>query len=54
VVAEGVETLAACEMLTEMQCDHVQGYYVSKPLEAGQVAEWFSTSIKPDLVRKGR
>jgi diguanylate cyclase (GGDEF)-like protein len=54
VVAEGVETLAACEMLTEMQCDHVQGYYVSKPLEAEQVADWFSTSIKPDLVRKGR
>jgi len=53
VVAEGVETLAVCEMLTEMKCDQIQGYYVSPPLEAEQVPDWFATSIKPDLVRKG-
>ena len=54
VVAEGVETLAICELLTDMECDHVQGYYVSRPLEAEQVADWFATSTKPDLVRRGR
>ena len=54
VVAEGVETLAVCEMLTEMSCDHVQGYYISRPLEAEQVSRWLDTSVKPDLVRKGR
>jgi len=54
VVAEGVETLAVCEVLTEMNCDQVQGYYVSRPLEAEQVADWFASSIKPELVRKGR
>ena len=54
VVAEGVETLATCNLLAEMNCDHVQGYYVSHPLESDQVAAWFETSIKPDLVRKGR
>lgn len=54
VVAEGVETLAVCEMLAEMNCDHLQGYYISRPLEAEQVAGWFETTVKPDLVRKGR
>jgi EAL domain-containing protein (putative c-di-GMP-specific phosphodiesterase class I) len=53
VVAEGVETLAVCELLTKMRCDHVQGYYISRPLEARQVAAWFETSVKSDLVRKG-
>jgi len=53
VVAEGVETLAVCELLTRMHCDHVQGYYISHPLEAGQVAAWFETAVKSDLVRKG-
>ena len=54
VVAEGVETLAVCEMLAEMNCDHVQGYYISRPLEAEHVSGWFETLVKPDLVRKGR
>jgi len=54
VVAEGVETLAVCNLLAEMNCDHVQGYYISHPLEAGQVTAWFETSVKPDLAQKGR
>ena len=54
VVAEGVETLAVCEMLAEMKCDHVQGYYISRPLDAENVAGWFESSVKPDLFRKGR
>jgi EAL domain-containing protein (putative c-di-GMP-specific phosphodiesterase class I) len=37
-----------------MNCDHVQGYYISRPLEAEQVADWFKTLVKPDLFRKGR
>jgi EAL domain-containing protein (putative c-di-GMP-specific phosphodiesterase class I) len=32
----------------------VQGYYISRPLEAEQVSGWFETLVKPDLVRKGR
>jgi diguanylate cyclase (GGDEF)-like protein len=54
VVAEGVESLAVFDLLAEMNCDHVQGYYISHPLEAEQVAGWFETSVKPDLARKGR
>jgi len=53
VVAEGVETLAVYEMLAQMNCDHVQGYYISRPLEEEQVAGWVATSVKPDLLRKG-
>ncbi len=52
VVAEGVETLAVCNLLTEMNCDHVQGYYISRPLEAEAVADWFQTAVKPDLLQK--
>ena len=51
VVAEGVETLEVCELLTEMNCDHVQGYYISRPLEAGQVGNWFETSTRPGIKR---
>jgi hypothetical protein len=29
----------------------VQGYYISRPLEAGQVSNWFETSIKPEIKR---
>jgi diguanylate cyclase (GGDEF)-like protein len=54
VVAEGVETLAVCNLLAEMRCDHVQGYYISQPLEAERVANWFETTVKPDLARKDR
>lgn len=53
VVAEGVETLAVTELLAQMNCDHAQGYYISQPLEADQVSDWFAQSIKPDLIRKG-
>ncbi len=53
VVAEGAETLAVCRMLAEMQCDYAQGYYLCRPLEAERVAEWYSSSVKPDLFRQG-
>lgn len=34
VVAEGVETLTAQQMLTALQCDDGQGYHFSKPIPA--------------------
>ena len=40
VIAEGVETIEVHQILKELNCDYVQGYYVSKPLEANQVSEW--------------
>ena len=32
VIAEGVETLEQVEILREWNCDQIQGYYFSKPL----------------------
>ncbi|MEO8038530.1 MAG: EAL domain-containing protein, partial [Betaproteobacteria bacterium] len=40
VVAEGVEDLAALEFLRRLDCDQVQGYYISKPLPTDQFEAW--------------
>jgi diguanylate cyclase (GGDEF)-like protein/PAS domain S-box-containing protein len=37
VIAEGVETDAQLKFLTEHQCDEIQGYHFSRPIEAGAV-----------------
>ncbi len=34
VVAEGVETTEQFEALQALGCDHIQGYYIAKPMEA--------------------
>jgi EAL domain-containing protein (putative c-di-GMP-specific phosphodiesterase class I) len=36
VVAEGVETLAQIRILQSLQCDEIQGFYISKPLPPGE------------------
>jgi EAL domain-containing protein (putative c-di-GMP-specific phosphodiesterase class I) len=40
VTAEGVETGRVLDTLTGMQCDHVQGYYISRPMPAEQASQW--------------
>jgi diguanylate cyclase (GGDEF)-like protein len=40
VVAEGVETVKELRTLATMGCNEVQGYYLSKPMPAGEVAAW--------------
>jgi diguanylate cyclase (GGDEF)-like protein len=42
VVAEGVETLEVCQQLTELGCDAAQGYFISRPGPAEEVAEWIT------------
>ncbi len=32
VVAEGVETIEQLEILKELGCDFIQGFYIAKPL----------------------
>lgn len=39
VVAEGIETLEQVKALGRAQCDYIQGYYFSKPLEADKIPE---------------
>ena len=49
VVAEGVETTQAWEMLQSLDCESAQGYYVSRPLPAAAVEPWMAT-VHPALV----
>ena len=39
VTAEGVETSAQAELLENMACDQLQGYYFSKPVTAAEMTE---------------
>jgi diguanylate cyclase (GGDEF)-like protein len=49
VVAEGLENLAVWELLAKMGCDQGQGYYISKPMPAEQLAGWLTTWTPPQL-----
>ena len=40
VVAEGIETEAVWRLLARMGCDQGQGYFMSRPMPAGQLAGW--------------
>jgi len=42
VVAEGVESAQALELLAQMGCDVVQGYHICKPVPGEQLAEWLA------------
>ena len=44
VVAEGVETSEMWDQLLDWGCDTAQGYYMSKPLPAAQLAQWLKES----------
>ncbi|HEY7553969.1 MAG TPA: bifunctional diguanylate cyclase/phosphodiesterase [Candidatus Binatia bacterium] len=44
VVAEGVETLEAKEMLTDFDCDEAQGYYFSRPVSAPDIARFMQNA----------
>jgi EAL domain-containing protein (putative c-di-GMP-specific phosphodiesterase class I) len=39
VVAEGVETVEQCRFLAGHGCDEIQGYYFSRPVPQGELAQ---------------
>ncbi|OBZ08875.1 PAS domain S-box protein [Bacillus sp. FJAT-27264] len=41
VIAEGIETRAQLDILTEQDCNEVQGYFYSRPLSANDVEQLF-------------
>ncbi len=43
VVAEGVEDRDCWDQLVALQCDHVQGYFLSRPMPPEDVAGWLSS-----------
>jgi len=60
VVAEGVETAAAWEVLKELGCDVGQGYYLSRPLPAAAALDAWLRDLPhrrqslPPAVRRAR
>ncbi len=40
VVAEGVETSRQAALLTDIQCRMLQGYFIARPMPAGNVPAW--------------
>ena len=46
VVAEGVEDLATKELLAELGCQAVQGYFVAKPMAADDFRQWLARQLK--------
>src|SRR5207247_121139 len=43
VVAEGVEDRAMWDLLAASGCDVAQGYYVARPMPAGEFRDWYAT-----------
>ncbi len=48
VVAEGIETTAVCERLTEMGCDSGQGYLISRPAPPEELTPWLRERVGRD------
>jgi len=47
VIAEGVETQTAFDILAELGCDAVQGYLITRPLPARQLGRWLAAGWAP-------
>jgi len=43
VIAEGVEDLACLDILKEMHCEKIQGYYYGKPMSFEEFITWMAT-----------
>jgi EAL domain-containing protein (putative c-di-GMP-specific phosphodiesterase class I) len=54
VIAEGVETEAQMSFLRRHHCGEIQGYYFSKPLAVGKVADKTANCGGLRIVRKPR
>jgi EAL domain-containing protein (putative c-di-GMP-specific phosphodiesterase class I) len=51
VVAEGVETKAAYDLLANYGCDIAQGYFIARPLTAADFTHWHESRsgyFRPD------
>lgn len=51
LVAEGVENEEVALRLAEMGCDVIQGYWISKPIPAKQLLDWFLQDEKQVWLR---
>lgn len=42
VVVEGIEAQADCELVKELGCDEIQGYFIAKPMLPNEFIKWLS------------
>lgn len=49
VVAEGVEDLATWQQLRALNCDTIQGYYLSRPLPPHDFERWLRTKLEATI-----
>lgn len=54
VVAEGVESKAIYDLLSQLGCDAAQGYFISRPLPAEQLLAWANTGKWTRKLFKGK
>lgn len=43
VVAEGVETQEELDVIRQLRCDEIQGYFYCRPMPAADISEWLRT-----------
>ncbi len=51
VIAEGVETSEQYRFLVANECDEMQGYYFSKPVDAASIARLLAARVESDVKR---
>jgi EAL domain-containing protein (putative c-di-GMP-specific phosphodiesterase class I)/GAF domain-containing protein len=49
VVAEGVESAEACDLLQAMGCDEIQGFWLSRPMRGEALADWLAHQVPRKL-----
>jgi diguanylate cyclase (GGDEF)-like protein len=49
IVAEGAEDQRTLDHLAAINCDYVQGYYLSRPLPAVELTEWLASRLVPRI-----
>ncbi|MBF0470185.1 MAG: EAL domain-containing protein [Gammaproteobacteria bacterium] len=50
LVAEGVEELDQLQLLQQLECDFIQGYYFSRPLPAAEFRAWLLSYQQPSTL----
>ena len=52
VIAEGVETEAAWLRLRALGCDLAQGFFISRPIPAGELSPWLADRVRTAALAK--
>ncbi|MEO8306117.1 MAG: EAL domain-containing protein [Betaproteobacteria bacterium] len=52
VIAEGVETTAQFDFLKQSGCEAAQGFLIARPLEAGDLLQWWQAQQEEKCVRE--